>query len=107
VDGRGSFDGRLRLCGCTIRILLRRLRCWPRWSGGWGLWLLLCEFGRRLLVTILPADDVPDLNRDIIINRAGVRFLLSDAEPGQQLEDPVVWNLELPSQLVDANLTHI
>jgi hypothetical protein len=105
LGSRGSFGSELR-SNLGQAILLRHLWRPPRrgFSDHVGLFL---EPATRMFVAVLPADDVPDLDRDILINRAGVRFLFSDAEPGQQLEDPIVWNLELSSQLVDANLTHI
>jgi hypothetical protein len=70
--------------GSLGALLLRRLCCGlARWRAGLKTFLLLFGFDRRMFVTIFPADDVPDLNRDIIINRAGMRFLFSDAELGQ------------------------
>ena len=40
----------------------------------------------------------------ILIDRAGVRLLLLDAQARQQLEDPVRFHFEFPSQLVNSDL---
>jgi len=48
----------------------------------------------------------PDLVRHIVVNRAGVRFLLRYAEFRQHFEDLVRWNFELPGQLVYADFLH-
>lgn len=44
---------------------------------------------------------------DILVNRAGVRLFLFNAEFGQQLENPVRLDLELACQLVDTNFLHM
>jgi len=61
-------------------------------------------FGHHIghIVTVVP----PQLDRDIFVNRAGVRFLLSDTEFREKLQDFVGLYFQLPSQLVNANLSH-
>ena len=49
----------------------------------------------------------PNEIRDVVIERAGMRFLLGYAERGQQFDDLVGGNLQLPGQLVDADFTHM
>ena len=43
---------------------------------------------------------------DIVVQGAGVSFLLGDAELRQHFEDGMRGDLELPGQLVDANFAH-
>ncbi len=48
----------------------------------------------------------PDFFRYVVVDRAGVRFLLADSQFGQNFEDLVRGNLELPRQLVNADFLH-
>jgi hypothetical protein len=59
--------------------------------------------GRRSAFTQIMA---PDQIRDVIVNRAGMRFLLRDAELRQQFEDFMRRNLQLSGQLVYADFAH-
>jgi hypothetical protein len=44
--------------------------------------------------------------RDVVVERAGVRFLISNAQFRQQLEYDVGLDLKFAGQLVDADFTH-
>jgi hypothetical protein len=46
------------------------------------------------------------LDRDIFIDRAGVRLFFRDAQFGEPLEDLVSLDFQFPRQLVDTNLLH-
>ena len=52
------------------------------------------------------AQPAAHLRRNVIVERARVRLLVHDAQLGQQLEDHVRLNLQLASQLVDADFAH-
>jgi hypothetical protein len=54
------------------------------------------------IVTVVP----PELDGDIFVNRAGVGFLLSDAQFREKLQNFMSLYFQLPSQLVNANLSH-
>jgi hypothetical protein len=43
---------------------------------------------------------------NVVVNRAGMRLLLGDAELRQQLQNPIGLDLEFASQLVDPSLLH-
>jgi hypothetical protein len=64
------------------------------------------RFGRRRrighIVTVVP----PQLDRHILVNRAGMGFLLGDAQFREQLQNFMSFYFQLPSQLVNANLSH-
>jgi hypothetical protein len=49
---------------------------------------------------------VPHLQRDIIVERAGVGLFIVDSQFRKQIEDHVRLDLEFASQLVNTNLTH-
>jgi hypothetical protein len=61
--------------------------------------------GRQIgdFVTVVP----PQLDRDIFVNRAGVGLFLGNSQFREQLQNFVSFYLQLPSQLVNANLSHI
>jgi len=61
--------------------------------------------GARKLV-LLAGNFSPYRQCKIVIERAGVCFLIADAQFGQYVEDHVGLDLELTGQLVDADLTH-
>jgi hypothetical protein len=44
--------------------------------------------------------------RDIFVNGAGVRLLFRDAELGEQVQDLVGLDFQLPRQLVNSDLSH-
>jgi hypothetical protein len=48
-----------------------------------------------------------DLQRDIVVERAGMRLLIGDAQFRQHVQDDARLDFEFPRQLVDANFTHI
>jgi hypothetical protein len=108
---------------------LLRLRCFHRGSRRFRYWFglrllrrpgLFCRdrlnlfFGHvchcrpRIAVEFacFRPKNVPDLERDVFINRAGVCFLFGQTEFREQVEDAVRLYLKLPCQLVDSNLTH-
>jgi len=58
--------------------------------------------GRRLAA----GDALANLEGDGVVDRAGVRFLLGDAELGQHFEKSMGGNLELPGQLVNSDFAH-
>ena len=64
------------------------------------------RFCLRLHIGHIVAVVPPQLDRDIFVNRAGVRFLLSDTEFREKLQNFVSLYFQLPSQLVNANLSH-
>lgn len=53
------------------------------------------------------AEMCPNQIRYVVIERAGVRFLLGHAERGQQFDNLVRGNFQLPGQLVNADFTHM
>jgi hypothetical protein len=59
-----------------------------------------CQIGD--FVTIVPTQ----LDRDIFVNRAGVGLFLGNSQFREQLQDFVSFYFQLPSQLVNANLSH-
>jgi len=54
------------------------------------------------VVTVVP----PQLDRDIFVNRAGVSLFLSNSQFREELQNFVSLHFQLPSQLVNANLSH-
>jgi hypothetical protein len=52
------------------------------------------------------AETAAKLQRNFVVQRAGVCLFVRDSELRQQLEEDVRLYFELASQLVDANLTH-
>jgi len=63
------------------------------------------RFLRRLRRLRL-AKTAAKLQRDFVVERAGVGLLVSDSELRQQLEKDIRLYFELASQLIDANFTH-
>ena len=53
------------------------------------------------------AEMPAELVRDVLVNRAGVGFLLADTQVREHIEDFVGLDLEFPGQLVDSDLSHI
>jgi len=47
-----------------------------------------------------------DRQRDVVIERAGVRFLIGDTQFGQDVKNHIGLDFQLAGQLVDADLTH-
>jgi hypothetical protein len=62
-----------------------------------------CGAGRPVGLLGQPALD---LYGDRFIDRAGVGFLFSDAQPREHVEDHVRFHLELARQLVNSNFDH-
>jgi hypothetical protein len=111
---RGRCSGRLHFGNggfCNWRVMLNRGGLMPR-----GLFILLD--GLRLSngdggigfaphgsasATLHP---LPDYLRHRLINRAGVGFLLADAELGQHVDNGMRGDFQLPCELIDSNFTH-
>jgi hypothetical protein len=53
------------------------------------------------------AQPAAELERDVVVEGAGVSLLVRDSEFRQQIDDHVRFDLEFAGQLVDSNLTHI
>jgi len=49
----------------------------------------------------------PDEFGNVIVQRAGMGFLLGHAQFGEQVENPLRLYLKLPRQFVDAGFSHI
>jgi hypothetical protein len=98
-----------RLRRFCYRFMLRSRGRARRFSGSFGH-TLDCSFrfnrcgaGRSVRFLCQPALD---LYGDRFIDRAGVGFLFSDAQPGEHVEDHVRFHLELARQLVNSNFDH-
>jgi hypothetical protein len=52
------------------------------------------------------AETAAKLQRNLVVERAGVGLLVCDSELRQQLEEDVRLYFELACQLIDANFTH-
>jgi len=63
-------------------------------------------FRFRVLLGDLPAEEPPQFDGDIFVDRAGVRLLLGYAQLRELVEDLVRLDLQLPSQLINTNLVH-
>jgi hypothetical protein len=48
----------------------------------------------------------PQLDRDVLVDGAGMRLLLGDAKFREQLQNFVSFDFQFPGQLVNANLSH-
>jgi hypothetical protein len=62
--------------------------------------------GGRGRAACLAVYALPYLQRYVVVERAGVRLLVGNAQLGQRLEDHVGLYFELAGQLIDANFTH-
>lgn len=49
---------------------------------------------------------IPQFESDVLIYRAGMRFLLLHTQFGEHFDDHAGFDLKLPSQLVDSDLLH-
>jgi len=67
--------------------------------------------GIDVTVLIIPraveAKVLPHQNRDVLVDRAGMRLLFLDAQPRQEIKYLTWLDLELPSQLINADFLHI
>ncbi len=98
-----------RLRSFCYRFMLRSRGRARRLSGSFRH-TLNCSFlfnrcGARRSVRFL-GQPALDLYGDRFIDRAGVGFLFSDAQPGEHVEDHVRFHLELARQLVNSNFDH-
>jgi hypothetical protein len=48
----------------------------------------------------------PEFERDVLIDRTGMRFLLLHAQFGQHFDDYAGFHFKLPRQLVDSDFLH-
>jgi hypothetical protein len=88
--GRGFLPGDRRTNG-----LFRRRRC--RRTGGFVL---------RLFGVSASGHKPAHFQRDIVVERARMRFLICYAEFAELVEDDIRLDLELASQLIDSNFAH-
>jgi hypothetical protein len=72
-------------------------RRWCRRTGGFGL---------RLFGVSASGHKPPHFQRDIVVERARMRFLVCYAEFAELIEDDIRLDLELASQLIDSNFAH-
>jgi hypothetical protein len=93
--------GRSRLFMTPGRLMPRRLLDGLRLGNGDGAIGFAAHRSARSAL-----HPLPDYFGHRLINRAGVRFLLGNAELGQHVDDGVRGDLKLPCQLVDSNFTH-
>jgi hypothetical protein len=61
---------------------------------------------RSLARAAFGCDTPAHFERNIVVERTGMRLLVRHAELGQEIEDHVWLDLELASQLVDSDFTH-
>ena len=99
--------GRLR--SLYYRFVLGSRGCARRLGGSFG-YMLHRGFGfhgcgARRSIRFL-GQPALDLYGDRFIDRAGVGFLFSDAQPGEHVEDHVRFYLELARQLINSNFDH-
>ncbi len=68
----------------------------------------LLYFGLRLRLEVrhILSVEPPQPDRDILIDRAGVRLFFRDAQFGEPVQDFVSLDFQLSCQLVDPNLLH-
>lgn len=56
--------------------------------------------------TVAPDESVPQFDRNVFVNGAGMRLFFLHAQFRQQIEYDAGLNLKLPRQLVDPNFLH-
>jgi hypothetical protein len=79
-----------------------RMDAWRRGRFRLDFYFMLRRRFRRLP---LP-ETAAKLQRNLVVQRAGVGLLVRHSELGQQLQEDVRFYFELASQLIDANFTH-
>jgi len=87
--------------GLRCERLRRRLH-----RGRFGRSFLAARNRSRGRAAYLSMHAMPDLQRHVVVERAGVRLLVGDAQLGQRLKNHVGFYFELAGQLIDANFTH-
>jgi hypothetical protein len=97
------FPGMIPVClGMNFsRFVPRFRRVFRRWRGVFGSGLR--RTGRGGLATGQPGTN---LQNDIVVEGAGVGFLIMNTQFRQQIENHVRFYLEFARQLINANLTH-
>jgi hypothetical protein len=63
-------------------------------------------FRKRCARSIGTGQVTAQRERDVFIDRAGMRFLLLHAQFGQQIDNDARFHLKLPRQLVDSDFLH-
>jgi len=99
-DSLHRHGPRYRLCNLDRRLHPRRAR-----RRGF-LVMFNFRFCLRRHIGHIMSVVPPQLDRDIFVNRAGVGFLLGNTQFREQLQNFVSLYFQLPSQLVNANLSH-
>jgi hypothetical protein len=61
---------------------------------------------RRRVHLARAAEVSPNFYRFVLFERAGMGFLLGDADFGQHIENRFALDFQLPGQIVNSNLTH-
>ena len=64
------------------------------------------NFGRGAAAG-LACHTLANLQGYVVIERAGVRFLVGDAQFGQDVKNHIGLDFQLTGQLIDADLTHM
>jgi hypothetical protein len=100
-----GFHRRLRTNGLDPSGRLRARGLRGRGVRRFGL-LRLLGFTLPVRRAVSIGQAAPQLERDIVIERTRMRFLVRHAEFGQQIQDDVGLDLQLAGQLVDADFTH-
>jgi len=67
---------------------------------------VVVTFGGEPLYRAVEAKLAPDLQSDVLVDRAGVGLLLGDAEPRQEVEYRMWLYFELPRQLINSDFLH-
>jgi len=106
LGGRCGRDGRVR----------RRFFGRPRGSGGGFLMLLDGQSCRGFMVPLMieclrtctiHSEMLPDEIGDVVVQRAGMGFLLGHSQLREQVENPLRLDLKLPRQLINAGFFHM
>jgi hypothetical protein len=63
------------------------------------------RLGRRVSLA-RPAEVDPNFFRFVVFERTGMGFLLGNPDFGQHIENRFALDFQLPSQIVNSNLTH-
>lgn len=80
----------------------RRLHCrgWRHGRRGGA------RFRFRVLLGNLMAEEPPQFDGDVFVDRAGMGLLLGYAQLGELVQNLVRFDFQLPSQLINTNLVH-
>jgi len=93
-----------------------RRRSFGRRRRGGSHMLLDCGSSGRFMIPLMiecrrtgaiHPEVLPDEIGNVVVQRAGMGFLLGHSQLGEQVENPLRLYLKLPRQLVDAGFSHI